>query len=95
MGNARGECRIEHVHIYRNIEGPLEYQILGRFPHVGREDLDTESFSLLLLMRIRGPNADLYQPAGEPFLHDPCERTGVREPVSIEFIIEIGMCIQL
>jgi hypothetical protein len=46
-------------------------------------------------VRIHRPDADLDQPAGQSLLHDPGERTCVGEAVALEFIVEIGMSVDV
>ena len=47
--------------------------------------------SLLALMAVPRPDARLHQTRGKPFLHDAGEGAGVGESVALEFVVQIGM----
>ena len=46
-------------------------------------------------MGIHRADADLDQPVGQPLLHDPGKRTGMRIPVPVERIVQIRMGVKV
>lgn len=95
MRNARRKRRIERVHVERDVHGALDFHAVerGQMPHL--DDLDAEFLRLFALMSSHGPNANLDQALGGALFHDPGKWTGVRKPVALEFIVEIGMGIEV
>ena len=58
-------------------------------------DFYAKTLRLLPLVAVQGPDPDLYQAGGQTILHDPGERTGMRERISIIFVIQIRMRIEV
>ena len=40
-------------------------------------------------------NADLYQAAGQMFLHDACKGAGMREAIAVEHIVEVRVSVEV
>jgi hypothetical protein len=95
MRNARGKRRIERIHVERNVDRAVDLHAIerGQVPHF--DDLDAEFLCLLALMPGHRPNADLDQPLGRAFLHDARKRASVRQPVAFEFVVEIGVRVEV
>ena len=53
--------------------------------------IDGESRDLIALVRGQRADADLHQPRAQVFFHDARERAGVRIAIALEFVIEIGV----
>jgi len=59
------------------------------------DDLDAELLGLLALMPSHGPNADLDQTFGRAFLHDAGKRASMRQPIPFQFVVKIGMRVEV
>ena len=76
MGDSGRERRIEAVEVDGHVEraGGIGTR-LGEVAHGDHRRAEPLGWARWWL--VEGANADLDQPIGEPFLHDPGERTGV------------------
>ena len=95
MRDARRERGIETVEIERDVDVPGRRRpgAIGPGAHV--DLLDAKSLRLIAAVPGHRAEPDLHQPSGQPFLHDPGERTGVREAVAFELVVEIRMRVDL
>ena len=62
-------------------------------PHL--DDLDSVALGLFPAMPIEGADSELDQPAGMSPLHDPCERRRMRQRVTFEILVEVGMGVEV
>ena len=46
-------------------------------------------------MCVLGPDPDLHQARGQTIFHDPGERTGIRETITLIFVIQIRMRVEM
>ena len=95
MAHAGRECRIQAIHVHRHVHRPVDQR-----PHAGRprahvDDFHAEARCLLLLVRRQRADADLHQPARQPFLHDARERAGMRIPIALELVVQVRMRIDV
>src|SRR5579872_6110639 len=95
MRYTRSKRRIKHIHIKGDVNRPIPFQLLVRRQSPHLHHFHSELSRLLSLMPIHGPYADLHQSLRQARFHDPREGTRMREPVSLEFVIQIGMRIEV
>src|SRR6185295_6504502 len=81
--------RVQRIQVYRDVDGCVEgdAQVIAHMAHL--DDLDTEPARLRALMPAGRANPDLHQAIRESILHDPRERTRVRETVTLELVVEV------
>jgi len=58
-------------------------------------DLNTETLGLLALVRGHGAYSHLHQPIHQPFFHNTGKRTGMGQPVTAQFVIKVGMRVDM
>ena len=89
------ERRVEHVYIDGDVNRMSKDVSLPGHPPAHVHHLHSEAVRLFALMPRHGPNSHLYQLIAQPLLHDPRERTGVRESVALEDIVQVGVRIKV
>src|SRR5580704_17464868 len=95
MRDSRRKRRIEHIHIERNINWPVNSQpvVSGQSSHL--DHFNAKSRRLLQLMPIHRPNPHLQQSLRQPLLHDARKRTRMRYPAPLELVIQIRMSVKM
>src|ERR1700734_1264726 len=93
--NAGGEGGSQRVHIEGDIAGAGEFHAVegGQVAHL--DDFDVELPGLLALMPSDSTNSDLDQTLGQSFLHDASKRASMRYPVVFEFVVKIGVGVEV
>src|SRR5450755_2902604 len=95
MRNAGRKGRVEHIHVERNVDRPVDLHAVERGQMAHLDHFDAEFLGLLALMSVDRADAHLDQPLRRAFLHDAGKRASVGQPVAFEFVIEIGMGIEV
>src|ERR1700690_38990 len=95
MRNAGSEGWIERVHIKRYVYRTADLHAVERGQVAHFDDFDAELFRLLTLMQIHGADADLDETLGCARFHDAREGAGVRQAIAFEFVVEVGMGIEV
>ena len=95
MRNSRRIRWIQRIHVKRNISRPRSFQCLVRGKGAHFEYFDAKALGLLSLMLVEGSNSYLHQPRRQPRFHNARKRTSVREAISLELVIQIGMRIEM
>ena len=89
------ERRVEPVQVDRDVHIALDTWPRAIGPRAHVDLLDAEACRLFAPMARHRPDADLHEPDGQALLQNPRERTGVREAIAFEFVIEIGVGVDL
>ena len=95
MRDARRERGIETVEIERDVDMPGRRRPGAVGPGAHVDLLDAKSLRLIAPVPGHRADPDLDQPSGQPFFHDARERTGVREAVAFELVVEIRVRVDL
>ena len=95
MRNAGSEGGVEDIHIERDVYRAGEFEFVERGQVAHFDDFHSEAPALLALVAIHGANAKLDEAFGTPFFHHAGEGAGVGEAVAIEFVIEVGMGVEV
>ena len=59
------------------------------------DDFDTKLFGLLALMGIHRADADLDETFSRALLHDAGEWAGMRQAIAFEFVVEVGVSVEV
>lgn len=59
------------------------------------EYFDAEAFGLPPLVRVERADANLHQPSSQPGFHNAGKWAGMREMVAIQFVVQIGMRVDM
>jgi hypothetical protein len=95
VGNARRKRGVKYIHIEADVDRSGEFEMLHYREMVHLENLDAEALRLFSLVRNHGANTDLNQFLRQALFHDPRERTRVRKAAALEFVVEIGMRVEV
>src|SRR5262245_26415665 len=95
MRNPGRECRIQSVEIDRYINGPAQVRAPPFRPRSHVDDVRAEARRLFALVAGHRPNSDLDETQVRMLLENARERAGVREPVALELVVEVGMRVDL
>ena len=95
MRDPRREGWVQRVEIDRQIDRSIDRGARTRRPGAHVDDLDAESIRLETLMRVERADTDLHEAIRQPLLHDPREWTGVRVPIALELVVQVGVRVQM
>ena len=86
---------IEHVEVKRYVHRAAEGDVRQRPAAFKLVNFNPKTFRLLALAPVHGANAYLHEARRESLLHDAGKRTGMGVPVAFEFVVEVGMRVEM
>ena len=95
MGDPGRKRRVERVHVEGNVKRAIDFHAVKRRQVAHFDDLHAELLRLLALMSGHRADADLDQPLGCALLHDAGKRARMRQPIAFEFVVQIGVGIEM
>ena len=95
MRDAWSESGIECVHVEGDVDGALGLHAVEGWEVTHLDHFYSELFCLLALVRIHGANANLNQPLCCAGFHDARKGTGVGLAIAFEFVVEVGMGVEV
>src|SRR5688572_10266416 len=95
MRDSRSVCRIDAVHVERDIDGRMKSQVDIVAKVACLDHFNFETFDLFPLMSGGRTNAYLNQTIGQAFLHDACKRRCMRTRIALKVVIDVGMRIEV